>query len=250
MAHTEPPRPEPTANELRFYKWRRLIPNQPFEPYGYKLDQFFQTGRSLVQGDLDGLQDTIKMLASEHGCHSIRELVEQRIQQCQSPQARLDLWISCVRPLFDMLTEPRVTRSTILETYVGTIFNAFLGYGAARLGHLYGFLDHLARHWPPPGLTSDGPKSTFLELCTTILAKVIECNSLALLGDVAPPIVGRFEALVDSLGSNDRNFSYLQASKNIEYIQRRLASVKRVDGQSSVAPEPVAIATDSPRQRQ
>ncbi|KAI3325376.1 hypothetical protein HD806DRAFT_446443 [Xylariaceae sp. AK1471] len=220
------------GGEQRFYQWRRIIPRQPADPnasFGQRLGQFFQIGLTLVEGDLGVLQETVKLLASEGGLLSIRELIECRIPLCRSDAARIELWRQCVRPLFAMLTEKKVTHSTLLEMSTGAIYNAILGYNASRLQPLYDFLFSIADKWHKPIISDkDGQKSEFLEFCTAILARVVDCNTQALVNDTIPPIVERFKALLDNVKSDISDFWVLQAGKNIEYIRKRLSVVRGV----------------------
>ncbi|GAW26609.1 putative zinc finger domain-containing protein [Rosellinia necatrix] len=228
-----------SVGDQRFYQWRRMIPRQPADPsatFGRRLPQFFQLGLVLVGGDIDVLQGTIKLMASEGGLLSIRELVDNHIPSCRSGAARIGLWRACVRPLFAMLTEVRVTRSTLLEMSTGAIYNAILGYNASRLRPLYYFLICIADNWHTPIISEqDGRKSEFFELCTSILARIIDCNTQALVNEAVPPIVKCFRASINSLKSHGSEFWILQADKNIEYIQKRLSIVKGAAQPQSIA---------------
>ncbi|KAI1756232.1 hypothetical protein F4782DRAFT_550119 [Xylaria castorea] len=223
-ADNKPPSQYITSNEgdQRFYQWRRMIPREPHDPsasFSQRLARFFQLGLALVEGDLGVLQETVKLLASEGGLLSIRELVERHIPLCRSDARRLDLWRTCVRPLFTMMAEARVTRSTLLEAYTGAIYNAMFGYNASRLQPMCDFLLSISDIWNAPIINdNDGLKSEFLELCTSTLAKIVDCNSQAL----------RFKSSLDSFKSIGSDFWILQAEKNIDYIQKRLSVIKGV----------------------
>ncbi|KAI1151943.1 hypothetical protein F4825DRAFT_476537 [Nemania diffusa] len=231
-----------TSNEgdHRLYQWRRIIPRQPTDPgasFGQRLAKFFQLGLVLVQGDPGVLQETIRLLASEGGLLSIRELVEQRIPLCRSDAARLELWRTSVRPLFNMLAEKRVTHSTLLEMPTGAIYNAIFGYNGSRLQPLYGFLLSVANNWHIQIISNeDGRKSEFLEVCTSTLARIVDCNTQALVNDVIPPIIEAFKVSLDGLKSEESDFWILQTDKNIEYIRKRLSVVKGV-----AQPRPAAL---------
>ncbi|KAI0409117.1 hypothetical protein F4802DRAFT_615645 [Xylaria palmicola] len=229
------------------YRWRRLIPRQPEKPgasFGHRLPEFFQMGLTLVQADYGILQETIKLLASDGGLLSIRELIEQHIPLCRSDADCVELWRASVYPLFSMLAEPRVSRSTLLEVYTGAIYNAILGYNASRLQPLYDFLISIADHWHMPIIRDkDGEKTQFLELCTSILARIIDCNTQTLVNDAIPPIVDRLKTSLDGLESGESSFWILQAGKNIEYIQKRLSIVKRVAQPRKVAAQSIPRAT-------
>ncbi|KAJ2982503.1 hypothetical protein NUW58_g6426 [Xylaria curta] len=235
---------EPDQN---FYQWRRLIPRQPADPsacFGQRLAKFFRLGLTLVEGDLGVLQETVKLLASEGGLLSIRELVERHIPLCHSDANRLELWRTSVRPLFAILAEPRVSRSTLLEVHTGAIHNAILGYNASRLQPLYCFILSISDHWGMPTVSSQaGRKSEFLELCTSTLARIVDCNTQTLVNDAIPPIVVRLKAALESLKTDGSDFWILQSEKNLEYIQKRLSIVQGVAQPHPVAAHSLSRAT-------
>ncbi|KAI0441323.1 hypothetical protein F4803DRAFT_576691 [Xylaria telfairii] len=220
------------AGDQRFYQWRRMIPREPTHPsasFSRGLARFFQLGLVLVEGDLGILQETVKLLASEGGLLAIRELIESHIPLCRTDTNRLELWRECVCPLFTMMAEARVTRSTLLEVHTGAIHNAILGYNACRLQPLYDFLLSIFDNWCTPLITAkDGRKSQFLEVCTSTLARIVDCNTQALVNDAIPPIVEHLKLSLESLKSIGSDFWILQTDKNLEYIQKRLSFVKEV----------------------
>ncbi|KAI8949153.1 hypothetical protein F4801DRAFT_603641 [Xylaria longipes] len=248
-ADNKPPARSNTSNEgdQRFYQWRRMIPREPAHPsasFSQRLARFFQLGLALVEGDLGVLQETVKLLASEGGLLSICELIERHIPLCRSDAHRLELWRECVRPLFTMMAEARVTRSTLLEVYTGAIYNAILGYNASRLQPLYEFLLSISDNWRAPIINDkDGLKSEYLELCTSTLTKIVDCNTQALVNDAIPLIVERFKASLDSLKSDGSDFWVLQTDKNIEYIRKRLSVVNGVSQNKLPATHTLSRAT-------
>ncbi|KAI2602657.1 putative NF-X1 finger and helicase domain protein [Hypoxylon sp. NC1633] len=214
-----------------FLAWRKLIPRasetRPSR-FGYKLTQYFQLAYTLVQGELDILQKTVTELATEQGVLGVREMIDERLLFCGNDSERINIWRTCLRPFFLILTEPRVVRSAILEVHTGTIYNVVLGYNGSRLEILFNFLVDLATKWQPPLIgDDDGPKSQYLELCTAILAKTVDCNTQALVNEGIPPIVQRLRSFVNGLELTDRSFWTLQAANHLEYIQRRLSLVKK-----------------------
>ncbi|KAI1080320.1 P-loop containing nucleoside triphosphate hydrolase protein [Whalleya microplaca] len=217
---------------------------QRAQSFGTRLPQFFQLGYTLVQGDVGTLQKTITEFATEQGVLAIRELIDHQIPRCHNDSDYLVTWRTCVRPFFLTLTEPRVARSAILEMHIGTVYNVILGYNATRLQILFKFLDSLATKWIVPLIQGDdGSKSQLLELCTAILAKVIDCNTQALVMDAIPSIVNKLQTCVGDLDSGDRSYWRLQASKHLEYIQRRLAVVQGIASERQIVTQVPEYAT-------
>ncbi|KAI1385349.1 P-loop containing nucleoside triphosphate hydrolase protein [Hypoxylon trugodes] len=191
--------------------------------FGSKLPQFFQIAQTLVQGDLGMLQKTITELATEQGVLAIREMIDERILFCYNDHERLSLWRSCVRPLFLVLTEPRVVRSTILEVHTGTLYSVTFGHNASRLEVLFNFLVDLSKKWESPFINDDdGPKGQFLELCTAILAKVVDYNMKSLPNEIIPSITNQLRDALNILDRDTRSFWGVQAMNHIDHIRRRL----------------------------
>ncbi|KAI1371941.1 P-loop containing nucleoside triphosphate hydrolase protein [Hypoxylon crocopeplum] len=205
-----------------------MAPSGSPSAFGPRLPQFLQAAHALVQDDeLDTLHKTVTELATERGVLAVREMIDERILFCYTDLNRITLWRTCIRPLFLILTEPRVLRSVILEVHTGTIYNVAFGNNAGRLEVLFNFLINLSKKWQSPLVDeNDGPKSQFLELCTAILAKMIDCNPKALSNETVPPIVSRLLESIKTLDKADRGFWSLQATSHLEYIQRRLGLVK------------------------
>lgn len=240
--HKDQPTMEDKQNDEAFYKWRRLIPRASAgrpQSYGAKLSQFFQNAYTLVQTDLNMLQKTVTELATEQGALAVRELIDERILYCYTDHDRVTLWRTCIRPFFQILTEPRVTQSAILEVHTGTIYNVISGRNAGRLEILFNYLRDLAMNWQPPLIgDQDESKSEFLEVCANILAKTIDSNTHTIVNDVIPPNVTWLRESIDSLGEG-HNFWRLQATKHLEYVQRRLGIVKGIaEDRASTIPLP------------
>ncbi|KAI1412717.1 putative NF-X1 finger and helicase domain protein [Hypoxylon sp. FL1857] len=135
-------------------------------------------------------------------------------------------------------------RSAILEVQTETIYNVVFGYNASHLEMLFNFLIDLAEKWQPPLFgEDDGPKSQFLELCTAILAKTVECNAQALVNDVLPRMVNQLQESIDSIDYGDRSFWSLQAINHLVYIQRRLSLARGIAQDTVRNPQSIKHAT-------
>ncbi|OTA83205.1 hypothetical protein M434DRAFT_378439 [Hypoxylon sp. CO27-5] len=147
-------------------------------------------------------------------------------------------------PFFQILTEPRVVHSAILEVHTRSIYNVVFGHKACRLEMLFMFLIDLAAKWQSPLFgEDDGTKSQFLELCSAILAKTVECNTQVLVNEVIPRIVDQLQDSIDDLEEGNRDFWTLQAANHLAYIQRRLGLVKGVEKDVVSKPQPSTHAT-------
>ncbi|KAI1090551.1 P-loop containing nucleoside triphosphate hydrolase protein [Rostrohypoxylon terebratum] len=191
-----------------------------------KLAQFFQEAHKLVQGTTDISQCVVTELATEEAAAIIRVLLDDHVRFCGNNHERINLWRDCVRPLFGILTEPRVINSAILEVPTGTIYNVILGYDGTRVHILFMFLIGLAEKWQAPLVNvEDGSKDEFLGLCISVLVKAVDCGTRKTLTDVVPKLVIKLQNLVDGL---DRNYWSLQAVKHLEYIRRHFNIAEEV----------------------
>ncbi|KAI1469405.1 P-loop containing nucleoside triphosphate hydrolase protein [Daldinia caldariorum] len=252
------------SNEGYFYKWKRMAKkgsgNQPLS-LGFKLPQYFQMARDLVRCDLDVLQKTVTELATDSGALAVREMIDERIPLCDTDIKRITLWRTCILPFFEILTEPRVSRSVILEVYTGTIYNVIFGPNGFRMEILFNFLVELALKWESP-LTQDDDKSKaqFLELECAIFAKMISYNSQALISEKVPPILSRILELVNDVDQSEHNFWTLQARHYLEYIERRIGVIKELSQDDVHKPQilshtkfelsrdlPGSLSTEGPR---
>ncbi|XDG04944.1 hypothetical protein ABKA04_004559 [Annulohypoxylon sp. FPYF3050] len=209
-----------------FYKWKRSISRLNTPCSESKLAQFFQEAHKLVRGTTDIFQCVVTELATEEAAAAIRGLFDDHVRFCGNNDEGINLWRACVRPLFGILTEPRVANSAILEVPTITIYNVILGYDGARMEILFKLLIGLANKWQSPLINvEDGPKDEFLGLCISFLAKAVDCGTQTTLTNVVPKLVDQLHNLVNGL---DRNYWSLQAAKHLEYIRRRFNSTKEV----------------------
>ncbi|KAI0165100.1 P-loop containing nucleoside triphosphate hydrolase protein [Hypoxylon sp. FL1284] len=204
--------------------------------FGNRLPQFFQDGYSLVQGDLNLLERTITELATEQGSLAIREMVDEHVLYCRTELQRIDTWRNCIRPFFQILTEPRVARSKILEVHTATIYNAVLGSDAGRLEMLFNFILDLAARTEV---------CEFLEICTQVLVGVVDTIAKDPASPIIHRIIGRMKKCLESLDEEDRTFWSLQAKKNLELAQRLLEEAEYVEA-APKSPVPLP-AIDSPQ---
>ncbi|KAI5863739.1 P-loop containing nucleoside triphosphate hydrolase protein [Durotheca rogersii] len=202
-------------NNDDFHHWRRLL-SRASAGGNPNIPQVFQTAQSLIQGDMDTLQKAVAELATDKGGSVIRKMIDEHIPSCGSDQGRFILWRTCVKPFFLILTDPRVVRSAILEMHLGTIYNVVFGFNASRLTTLFGFLGDLATKWEGRRIDPDDESmGEFLEKCAAVLAKLVDCNTSALVNDDIPPVVAQLRQRVDNL-----------TMSHLEHIYRRLGVVQ------------------------
>lgn len=201
------------------------------------VSQFFQLGLELMDGDVGAAQDAIKLLAKESGLAFIKALVERHIPH-QDETSKLALWESEVKPLFSLITNPRVVDSAVLEQQVADLFNFILGVQGRRMTKLFNFVLSLVTDMP---LSTQAPlRMGVLELSLSVLAKIIDCNTNNIVNPDCCRIVSAFSRLVERDISSEDDFFRLQASKYIEYMQQRLDTGRCIPDLAYSAPTSVS----------
>ncbi|TWU73734.1 hypothetical protein ED733_000742 [Metarhizium rileyi] len=154
------------------------------------VSRFFQLGLELMSGDVGSSQEVIKRLASDEGLPFVKVVVEKHLAVAIETGPGITFWTTELKPLFQLITHPRVIDSSVLEQEVVTVFNFILGVGGARMNRLFEYLVQLTTLWPDQ--TTDSTRmSAFADIVAT-----------------GP----------DEL----EKFASLQSAKYIDYIRRRL----------------------------
>lgn len=186
-----------------------------------------------MDGDVGGAQEAIKLLAKETGLSFIKDVTDRHISL---PQAATNttLWTTEIEPLFHLITHPLVVDSAILEQQVATIFNFLYGVGGDRMTRLFVYIIQLLKSSPGASL----PRMAVVELTIDVLSKLMDCNTSNIVNTKFSALAtGLSEWLKTPSTQPEEEFSRLQASKYLDYIQLRL----------SVGDE-IAVLTSRPQQ--
>ncbi|KEY72970.1 hypothetical protein S7711_04644 [Stachybotrys chartarum IBT 7711] len=212
-----------------FLEWKRLLDRAALSPFTRQSTdataRVFQLGLELMEGDVGAAQDVIKRLCSDSGLDFIGKMADQHALEAQSHGDCLSFWEKEAKPLFQLLTHPRVVDSAVLEQEVAALFNYMLGVGGDRMARLFACIHHLIRYWPPAPLISlTSSRVEVIELSLAVLTKIMDCNSTNIVNEHFSGIVAGFTEFLEDKSASQPNedFARLQAAKYIEYIQRRL----------------------------
>lgn len=230
--------------------WLRLL-NRNHLPTGRHPDtgRFFELALELMNGDLGASQETIRKLATDPGLEFIKD-VERRILQAVDSQSKINLWKSQVRPLFNLVTHPRVVDSNVLEQEV-TIIHAFiLGVNASRAARLFDFVVNIAQAWPEH-TQGDDALVALLESSLAVLFRLVDCNTTNIVNETFHRLVEQFDVLLAASSQPVDNVSKLQASKYLDYLHRRLGVGRNIteakEQQAAVVhPEEFVLMQDLP----
>ncbi|KAI0973338.1 hypothetical protein F4678DRAFT_24984 [Xylaria arbuscula] len=210
-------------DELR--EWKRLLRQGRSSPSRITCNRFFELAAKLIDGDLGGCQETVKLLAGEDGLPFIRSLVEKHIPQATGGYDKQDIWTKQLQPLFAIITHQRVADSAVLEQQVATIYNFTQGIGSQRMNVIFSFVIDLAQSVTvisKPSTDSDAAKLTMVESSLAVLSKMIDCNTNNIIDEKFKVIVEKIDSILKNLGGTLDEYLVLQSYKWIRYINCRL----------------------------
>ncbi|KAH6988690.1 hypothetical protein EDB80DRAFT_782270 [Ilyonectria destructans] len=203
-------------------EWKRLLDrgSSHVQLSDSEVSRVFGLGLELMDGDVGAAQDAVELLATEAGLGVIKAVSDRHIPAATSDVLRLDLWKTEVKPLFSLVTHTFVVDSAVLEQQVAMIFNFLHGVGGSRMQRIFRYIAQLVQSWPT-GLSTALAQMEAMELSLAVLSKVVDCNSTAAMGPEFPVLISQFVEVIKRPSSSEADFSRLQASKYLEYLQQR-----------------------------
>ncbi|KAH6608798.1 hypothetical protein Trco_002144, partial [Trichoderma cornu-damae] len=213
--HSRPP-------EGKLWKWKRLLQEgegtaRPSLPI---VSQFFSLALELVDGDVGAAQETVRLLVSEAGLSFIKDVIDRHIPMYDASTSGSRLWETEIKPLFRLVTHPRVVDSAVLEQEVAAIFNYLVGVGGSRMNRLFHHLTSLFQAWPATATRMSLVEAVALSLAT--LAKMLDCNTTNIVNDDFSTFADRLARFLDESSEPGDAFRRLQATKHLRYIRQRL----------------------------
>ncbi|KAJ4249160.1 hypothetical protein NW762_012495 [Fusarium torreyae] len=248
-----PPDPPGAGHDGKLRQWKRLLNlgdlgwNSP-ELTTTAASQFFQLGLDMMDGDVGAAQDTIKLLAKDAGLSFVKALAERHIPRADTVNT-ITLWETEMKPLFSLVTHPRVVDSAVLEQQVADIFNFMLGVQGQRMTRIFNFVLQLVTQ--SALFTQGNSRMEALELSVSVLASVIDCNTKNIVNPECERLVSIFAQIVKNESDEKDSLSHLQASKYVEYMQQRLDTGKTIadlkpSSHISLTKEDFVIQSDLP----
>ncbi|EFY85817.1 NF-X1 finger and helicase domain protein, putative [Metarhizium acridum CQMa 102] len=220
-------------------EWKCLLGNGVTisRPPPAVVSRFFKLGLELMEGDVGSSQEVIKRLANDQGLPFIKDVVERHLAVALQMGPSITFWTTEVKPLFQLITHPRVIDSSVLEQEVVTIFNFILGVGGSRMNRLFGYLALLVTKWPHE--TDTTSKMSVVELSLAVLSKVLDCNTSNIVNQSFAILATQFAETVAAISDEQETFATLQSVKYIDYIRRRLQVGEDIPEMSDPPRDPV-----------
>ncbi|KAI1439194.1 hypothetical protein GGR50DRAFT_7191 [Xylaria sp. CBS 124048] len=207
-------------------EWKRLLRQAPRSPDRATCDRFFKLAVNMLGGDPGGLQEAVKLLADEDGLAYIRLLVEQHIPTAFTSASKQDIWTKQLKPLFTVVTHPRVADSAVLEQSVATIYSFMQGIGSRRMQIIFAFAvdvtNSAAIASDSTTTGSDASKLAIVEICLAVLSKMIDCNTSNIIDGSFKTIVRQLSLILKDFNNASDEYLILQSQKWIKYINLRL----------------------------
>ncbi|KAF2837549.1 hypothetical protein M501DRAFT_995498 [Patellaria atrata CBS 101060] len=232
-----------------FRQWRYSIPKdgQPSQPLGRALPRFFKDALILVNSETNIMQEVLQKLATEGGLRRIKELIDGLRAQ-HSDIAKLTYFTSTVFPFLQLLSDPKVISSIILEQQVGTICNLLYGlHGRSYIAMFTFICDILNFSNVPTSPWKDSTVDIDLALATSLSvhARVIDLNSAASLNSEIPPIVEVLETIFKERCGDGLDSVMRQATMDLMRAQKRLGIASKLPMEKSrkkITPDVIPIS--------
>ncbi|KAM7212047.1 hypothetical protein V8F06_012579 [Rhypophila decipiens] len=208
----------------KLQEWKRLLVQgePPFQPALQSAQRFFQLGLEMMDGDLGAAQEAIKLLVTEPGLSFIKTVSDRQPIMTSNPPSPI-LWRDAIRPLFKLLTHPRVIDSAVLEQETAACFNFLLGIGGTRIERLCGYVILVLRTWDDY-VMQPLSRAEPIELCLAVLSSILDFNTTTIVNTRFTKLVSEFSTILAQILATepDEDFSHRQAANYLDYIQRRL----------------------------
>ncbi|KAG6023449.1 hypothetical protein E4U41_002016, partial [Claviceps citrina] len=224
-------------------EWKQLLAQGSCRtrPPPATISRFFKLALELMEGDVSSSQEVIKHLASDQGLPFIKDVAERHLEVANRMGGpSITFWTAEIRPLFQLITHPRVIDSAVLEVQVASIFNYMLGVGGRRMRNLFDYLVKLVRAWPHTSSSDPGlAMMSAVELSLAVLTKILDCNTVNIVNEAFALITQQFADVVADSTSDQESFARLQSTKYIDYIRLRLEAGNGIISYQDLPVEPV-----------
>jgi len=176
-----------------------------------------------MDSDIGTAQEIIKLFADQSGTglSFMKDVIERHIPAIQPSLGRTEeLWTTEVKPLLQFLTHHRVVDSAVLEQEMATLFNYLYGIGGARMQLLFEYVTRMVQSLPANG--SSLSRIAVVELSLAVLAKILDCNTTAMVNQNISVWATCFEEVTKSPYEPEEEFARLQALKYLDYVRLRI----------------------------
>jgi hypothetical protein len=182
----------------------------------------FTSALDLMDRDVSIMQEIIEFLGNEGGLLRIRRAIQDTVT-ASTAVTIAGAWTRIILPLFTMLTQEKVVESILLEQSVAIIYRALCGVDGKTMRLLFDYVDRLLSSWPDVAeALQPQSKVEIIGICCNVFCKILETSTPNMVSTQFKKILGRLENYLQQEGKIE-SFHHLQASKFLDYAQRRLS---------------------------
>ncbi|KAL7762647.1 hypothetical protein ACKLNR_009182 [Fusarium oxysporum f. sp. zingiberi] len=134
--------------------------------------------------------------------------------------------IGAVQDVIKLLAKDAGWHSAVLEQQVADVFNCLLGIEGQRMAKIFNFI--IAHVTESSASNQIDSRMEVLELSLSVLSKIIDCNTRNIVNSECDKLVTLFARILKSEPDDKDEFSRLQASKYIDYMEQRLDTGKDI----------------------
>ncbi|UKZ79236.1 hypothetical protein TrVFT333_006986 [Trichoderma virens FT-333] len=207
--------------EGKLLKWKGLLRSGQgtARPSHAIVGQFFSLAVELMDGDVGGAQETIRLVVTEAGLSFIKDVIDRHIPVDNISATGDRLWETEIKPLFELVTHPCVVDSAVLEQEVAAIFNYLVGVGGARMNKLFHYVVSLFNVWP--SIAAQKPLMEAVELSLAVLSKMLDCNTVNIINEAFSEFANSLATLLGNQEEPEERLHRLQAKRHLDYIRQR-----------------------------
>ncbi|KAJ5382686.1 hypothetical protein N7517_000597 [Penicillium concentricum] len=224
-------RPEPLARrshglqnpEKAIRAWQGSIPLRTTvtRPSSGRKTTIFQKARQLIESDASTRQEVIRTLASEDGLRLVLDLVQENFED-MDPATRDLIFKTQVLPFLEIVSNPEVVSSLVLEQAVGTIYNVLFGIDGSRAARWLNFICGVLEI----DTTNEG-SAMLLEASLHTFSRIADLNSTAPIQDSLHAVAQRFETVFTSMNNkNGMGGRLYQSRLHLDHLHQRMEAGK------------------------
>ncbi len=209
------------ALEARFRTWKSTVPNMTHNPTLTPLPPlFFEHALTFVNGEIGMMQEAVITLAGEGGLQRMKQLVD-RNWDATGLQQRTRIIQEQAIPLCQVIAQPNVLASTVLDTHMGTIYNYLYGVQGQRAVSFFKSMFAVLANREEAHIPASQIEAAIAAFC-----KVIDSNTHAWVNEELKPVAESIFDLVALLGDDEAH----ESKKLLHRIGRRLQLAREIPG--------------------
>ncbi|KAJ5494065.1 hypothetical protein N7463_010152 [Penicillium fimorum] len=206
---------------FRAWQGSILLHTTVTRPSSGRKTTIFQKARQLIKQDASTRQEVIRTLAGEDGLRLVLDLVQENFEDMDSATRDL-IFKTQVLPFLQIVSNPEVVSSLVLEQAVGTIYNVLFGINGSRAARWLNFICSVLEI----DTTNEG-SAMLLEASLHTFSRIADLNSTAPIQDSVHAVAQRFETVFASMNNkNGMSGRLYQSRLHLDRLHQRMETGK------------------------